>query len=106
MLHGDALPGPERLADLAAEFSAGSGVPCEVAVTGDSGRDLGTDGRLTFYRVTQEALTNIRKHARADRVAIRLAYAAIWHQADHRGLRPVPPTPGRPLTGLATGSPA
>ena len=75
MLHGDALPGPERLADLAAEFSAGSGVPCEVAVTGDSGRDLGTDGRLTFYRVTQEALTNIRKHARADRVAIRLAYA-------------------------------
>src|SRR6202023_287868 len=58
MLRDDALPGPERLADLAAEFEAGSGVPCEVAVTGD-GRDLGTDGRLTFYRVAQEALTNI-----------------------------------------------
>jgi len=74
MLRDDALPGPERLADLAAEFEAGTGVPCKVAVTGGSKRDLGTDGRLTFYRVTQEALTNIRKHAHADRVEIRLAY--------------------------------
>ncbi len=74
MLRDDALPGPERLADLAAEFEAGTGVPCKVAVTGGSKRDLGTDGRLTLYRVTQEALTKIRKHARADRVEIRLAY--------------------------------
>jgi len=74
MLRDDALPGPERLADLAAEFEAGAGVPCKVAVTGGSERDLGTDGRLTFYRVTQEALTNIRKHAHAGRVEIRLAY--------------------------------
>jgi signal transduction histidine kinase len=74
MLRDDALPGPERLADLAAEFEASTGVPCKVAVTGGSNRDLGTDGRLTFYRVTQEALTNIRKHAHADRVEIRLAY--------------------------------
>src|SRR6202035_3595831 len=73
MLRDDALPGPERLADLAAEFEAGTGVPCKVAVTGD-GRDLGTDGRLTFYRVAQEALTNIRKHARPGRVEISLAY--------------------------------
>ena len=74
MLRDDALPGPERLAGLAAEFEAGTGVPCKVAVTGGSKPDLGTEGRLTFYRVTQEALTNIRKHAHADRVEIRLAY--------------------------------
>jgi signal transduction histidine kinase len=73
MLHGDALPGPERLAGLAAEFEGDSGVACKVTVTGAE-RDLGTDGRLTFYRVTQEALTNIRKHARPGRVEIRLAY--------------------------------
>jgi signal transduction histidine kinase len=74
MLHDDALPGPERLADLAAEFEVDTGVPCTVATTGGNQRDLGTDGRLTLYRVTQEALTNIRKHARAGRVEIHLAY--------------------------------
>jgi signal transduction histidine kinase len=74
MLRGDALPGPERLADLAAGFSSDTGVPCHVATTGRGERDLGTDGRLTLYRVTQEALTNIRKHAHANRVEICLAY--------------------------------
>jgi len=74
MLHDDVLPGPERLADLAAEFEGDAGVACKVAVTGDSERDMGTDSRLTFYRVVREALTNVRKHARAERVEICLAY--------------------------------
>jgi signal transduction histidine kinase len=73
MLHDDALPGPERLDDLAAGFEGDTGVPCHVAVTG-SERTLSTEGRLTLYRVTQEALTNIRKHARPARVEIQLAY--------------------------------
>ena len=73
MLRDDALPGPERLPELAAEFERASGVTCRLKVTGDE-RELGADGRLTFYRVAQEALTNIRKHARPSRVEIRLAY--------------------------------
>ena len=73
VLRGDELPGPERLAGLAAEFERDSGVACQVAVTGDE-RDLGPDGRLTLYRVAQESLTNIRKHTQPERVEIRLVY--------------------------------
>jgi hypothetical protein len=52
MLHDDVLPGPERLAGLAAEFEGDTGVLHGVAVTGDTVQDLGTDGRLTGYGLT------------------------------------------------------
>jgi signal transduction histidine kinase len=73
MLRDDALPGPQRLAELAVEFERDTGVACRFTVNGEQ-RELGSDSRLTLYRVAQEALTNIRKHACPDRVEIGLAY--------------------------------
>jgi signal transduction histidine kinase len=73
MLRGEALPGPERLQGLASEFETDSGVACNLSVSGHE-RDLGSQTRLTLYRVAQEALTNIRKHARPERVELQLAY--------------------------------
>ena len=73
MLRGDELPGPERLDALAREFERDCAVPCRLEIRGVE-RDLGSDARLTVYRVAQEALTNVRKHAHAERVALRLAY--------------------------------
>jgi signal transduction histidine kinase len=90
MLRGDALPGPERLAQLATDFEGDTGIPCTFDLDG-APRDLRSDGRLTVYRVAQEALTNIRKHADPERVQIRLAYRPAGteltiedHQSDRR----------------------
>jgi signal transduction histidine kinase len=105
MLRDDALPGPDRLAGLAAEFELDTGIPCTFTVEGD-GRELGSDGRLTLYRVAQEALTNIRKHANPDRVDVRLSYEPSRTSLtvdDHRtdGHRPPPGDgTGYGLTGM------
>ena len=73
MLRGDELPGPGRLVELARAFTAGTGVPCQFTEAGTA-RGLASAVRLALYRVTQEALTNVRKHARPDRVEVRLQY--------------------------------
>lgn len=73
MLRGDELPGPERLAGLAAQFQEDCGVPCRFTVSGEAHK-LGSEARLAVYRVTQEALTNVAKHAHPQRVELHLAY--------------------------------
>ncbi|HET6287767.1 MAG TPA: histidine kinase [Amycolatopsis sp.] len=61
-------------ATLVAE-SVSVGLPTELAVRGDPGRISPTVAR-TAYRVVQEALTNIRKHAPGSTATVELRYHA------------------------------
>src|SRR5262249_46520784 len=73
LLRDEALPGPERLPALVAEFERDTGIPASITIAGDS-QVLDPDARLTLFRTAQEALTNVRKHARAERVELQLAF--------------------------------
>ena len=72
---GDELPGPERLEALAGAFGDQSGLPVAVEVRGEP-RELPPDARLAVYRTAQEALTNVRRHAAAERVHVCLDFLA------------------------------
>ncbi len=57
---------------LCREFSRTSGIPADVEIQGSLGRL--TDAQKTgLFRVVQESLTNVMRHARAQHVTVRLA---------------------------------
>ena len=106
MLRDDELPGPERLAGLAAQFQEASAVPCQFTVSGQA-RDLPSEVRLALYRVTQEALTNITKHACPERVEMHLGYEPRYVRltVEDFAMSGEPPRaagvgPGHGLTGM------
>jgi signal transduction histidine kinase len=73
LLRDAELPGPERLPQLLRQWEHDAAIAASIRVTGTQ-RDLAPDARLTLYRAAQEALTNVRKHARCTRVEMRLDY--------------------------------
>ena len=64
---------PEALGGLAERWSEESGVVAGVTVTGMP-RPVSPEIEATIFRMAQEALANIRKHAHASRVALTLSY--------------------------------
>jgi len=65
-------PLAERLKNLLEETQA-AGIQAQLAVEGAPGA-LSPQVDFTLYRVTQEGLTNVRKHSNATQVELRLAY--------------------------------
>jgi signal transduction histidine kinase len=92
---GEELPGPDRIGVLADAFGAQSGLPIGVQVRGEP-RELAPDARLAVYRTAQEALTNVNRHAAAERVEIELSYlpeSTVLVVADHAPVGTPPPAP-------------
>lgn len=71
----DVLGLPAALEHLGREFGEHSRMALSVRVRGEAA-ELPNEIKTVLFRVTQEALTNIDKHAGADHVAIRLAFGA------------------------------
>jgi signal transduction histidine kinase len=93
---------PDALADVAARWSGRTGVPAEFTTTGDP-RALHPEVESTFLRVTQEALSNVDKHAAARRVGLTLSYmddeVTLDVRDDGAGFTPGP-GPGFGLPGM------
>ncbi|MCW2901701.1 MAG: Two-component system sensor kinase, partial [Streptosporangiaceae bacterium] len=95
----DRTPTVTGFADLVAE-SVAVGVPTELIEDGDPALASPVVGR-TAYRVLREALTNVRKHAPAACVTVRVEYGEAQVRLTVRNT----PTTGRPGGALAaTGS--
>jgi signal transduction histidine kinase len=96
-LRDEDLPGPGRLEQLAADFERDSHVRISLEITGTA-RELDSETSLTVYRVAQEALTNIRKHATPERVEVSLSYDVDGTRLsvrDHAESAPETKPPGR-----------
>jgi signal transduction histidine kinase len=108
------MPAP-RLIDIKelVDTVRASGVPAELRMSGTD-RPLSPSLELSIYRVTQEALTNVVKHAPGARVVIELSVSAGRVRLDVRdnggsrdsGLRDTGLRDGQALrAGLSTGGP-
>jgi signal transduction histidine kinase len=94
---------PAALRQLIDRIGPELGVDPQLAVTGTP-RPLAANEEVVLLRATQEALTNVRKHAAAARVGIELAYqpeaVTLRITDDGRGFDPAAQPPGFGLSGM------
>jgi signal transduction histidine kinase len=73
------------------EYSQRNGIAVEVFADGMEGIKLDFETQINLYRIIQEALTNVRKHAAASRVVVRLLashpHLLLRVEDDGRGAR-------------------
>jgi signal transduction histidine kinase len=90
------------LATLATRVGAASGLEVETAI--DVGRRLEGEQETVAYRVVQEALSNVVKHAQATRVSVSVTTAGgelrIVVADDGRGFDPAAPASGFGIVGM------
>lgn len=80
-------PGLDQLDALIAEFRS-LDVPVELTVRGEPSAEVPSGVQLSVYRVVQESLTNVRKHAgQVSHVGVRITYASegVQVQVDDDG---------------------
>jgi signal transduction histidine kinase len=103
MLRAQPLDGRPFAVAVAAlvEDCRAAGVDAQLSVSGQP-RTLSPAVEFALYRVAQEALTNVRRHARAASVAIGLRYesAAVELAVDDDGIGAGPSAGGVGLTGV------
>ena len=82
-------PLPEALASLARSFTSDTGIPVHAHATNIERLPLRVEAE--FFRIAQEALTNVRKHAHASQAEIALRRRGKWVSLticdDGRGFR-------------------
>ncbi|MCC6190326.1 MAG: GAF domain-containing protein [Anaerolineales bacterium] len=83
----------DLLRQLAQAIVGRAGVPIEVQVEGGAERAFAPEAQVALYRIAQEALNNVAKHANATRATVSLSVAAgvarLAVRDDGRGFEPL-----------------